>query len=98
MNEQYNDCMICLESIKNAHPKMLSCNCRLLIHDDCHKKWNEQHKSECPICRKICHTLTIKIPVYQNNQERWYKKINNHISTIIIGIIIVLVIAVAVIL
>ena len=109
MNIQYNECMICLESIRNTSSKMLSCNCKVVIHDECHKKWNEQHNSECPMCRKICSTLTIKVPVIENAvyqdhqtyQETCHNRINNikqYTFGAMIVIILILVIAVAVIL
>jgi hypothetical protein len=99
MSHHDNECMICLESIKNISSKMLTCNCRVFIHDECHKKWNEQHNSECPVCRKICSPLKINIPVNRSDENISYNrihKVKQYITGLMLTIIVVLVIIVAI--
>ena len=47
-NNQYKECVICLDEIKNKD-KVILTNCFHLYHEDCIQLWFDKHKL-CPIC------------------------------------------------
>lgn len=51
-------CMICLGKLNNSQISKI--DCKHSFHTSCIKKWFNQNKSTCPICRKKCSTLINK--------------------------------------
>jgi hypothetical protein len=72
----HNSCIICwttdthknrLQYLKDFNEYVISCDCNVLIHHDCLKKWI-QNTNSCPICRKkISENLIINNNNNNNN-------------------------------
>ena len=49
--KEYNNCVICIESM-NAHHYCVECSkCKNMFHKDCIEMWYIKGGDRCPICR-----------------------------------------------
>lgn len=50
MSDNYESCVICLESLSNGKHVVLS-ECGHEYHEECLKEWVMEGKHSCPLCR-----------------------------------------------
>ena len=51
-------CIICLDTT-DVSSKVLSCSCKVYIHETCYTSWSNVHPSECPICRQNSDVIVL---------------------------------------
>jgi hypothetical protein len=51
ISTEYNNCLICLDTIENNHFETKHCDCKIILHSDCFNLMEKTTGLLCPICR-----------------------------------------------